>query len=109
MAVTINIYYKGKRGSARAFANEMLSEGLVDKIRAEKGNLKYEYFIPFDDEETVLLIDKWESQTALDIHHASPMMNRISELRNKYDLTMTVERFVDDTNAPKSDEKFIRK
>ena len=87
----------------------MLSEGLVDKIRAEKGNLKYEYFIPFDDEETVLLIDKWESQTALDIHHASPMMNRISELRNKYDLTMTVERFVDDTNAPKSDEKFIRK
>ena len=87
----------------------MLSEGLVDKIRAEKGNLKYEYFIPFDDEETVLLIDKWESQTALDIHHASPMMNRISELRNKYDLTMTVERFVDDTNSPKSDEKFIRK
>lgn len=87
----------------------MLSEGLVDKIRAEKGNLKYEYFIPFDDIETVLLIDKWESQTALDIHHASPMMNRISELRNKYDLTMTVERFVDDTNSPKSDEKFIRK
>ena len=87
----------------------MLSEGLVDKIRSEKGNLKYEYFIPFDDEETVLLIDKWENQTALDVHHASPMMNRISELRNKYDLTMTVERFVDDTNAPKSDEKFIRK
>lgn len=57
MAITINIYYNGKNGNAKKFAEEMLSSGIVDKIRAEKGNLKYEYFIPFDDAETVLLID----------------------------------------------------
>ena len=59
MSLTINIYYTGKNGSARAFAKEMVEIGLVDRIRNEEGNLKYEYFFPMDDEETVLLIDRW--------------------------------------------------
>ena len=109
MAITINIYYNGKNGNARKFAEEMLSSGIVDKIRAEKGNLRYEYFIPFDDAETVLLIDSWENQEALDIHHATPMMSNIINLREKYDLTMRVERFVsDETGIPEKDKAFIK-
>ena len=109
MAITINIYYNGKNGNAKKFAEEMLSSGIVDKIRAEKGNLKYEYFIPFDDTETVLLIDSWENQEALDIHHATPMMKEIISLREKYDLTMKVERFVSDkAGIPEKDKAFIK-
>ena len=95
MSFTINIYYTGKDGSARKFAEEMVSSGVVDRVRAEKGNLKYEYFFPMDDPETVLLIDRWESQEALDIHHKSPMMKEIAELRDKYKLHMRVEQFVE--------------
>ena len=109
MALTINIYYTGKNGSARAFAKEMIDLGIVDDIRKEQGNLKYEYFTSFNDQETILLIDRWVSQEALDTHHKSEMMQRIIELRNKYDLSMKVERFVDDTGIPKLDKKFIRK
>ena len=96
MILTINIYYTGKDGSAKKFVNEMISSGLVDKIRAEDGNMRYEYFFPLEDEETVLLIDKWENQEALDIHHKSEMMKEIAELRNKYNLSMKVERFVEE-------------
>ena len=46
MSLTINIYYTGQNGSAKKFAEEMMSSGLVDKIRAEEGNEKYEYFFP---------------------------------------------------------------
>lgn len=95
MSLTINIYYKGKNGKARMFAEEMVSTGLVDRVRAEKGNEKYEYFFPMDDPETVLLIDRWNDQEALDMHHKSPMMKEISELRSKYDLHMRVEQFLD--------------
>ena len=109
MAITINIYYHGKNGNAKKFAEEMLLSGIVDRIRAEKGNLKYEYFIPFDDTETVLLIDSWENQEALDIHHATPMMKEIIRLREKYDLTMKVERFVSDkAGIPEKDKAFIK-
>ncbi len=111
MSITVNLRYTGKNGNARKFAEEMISSGTVEKIRSEKGNLRYEYYLPLEgDDEAVLLIDSWENQEAIDIHHASPMMKTIAELRDKYDLHMTVERFVSDENGvPESDKGFIRK
>ena len=104
--ITVNLRYKG--ANARAFAEEMTVSETVDLIRAEAGNLRYEYFQALDDPETVLLIDSWTDQAAIDAHHASPMMATIAELREKYDLHMIVERFVSiEDNA--GDERFIRK
>lgn len=109
MAITVNIYYNGKNGNAKKFAEEMVSSDTVNKIRAEAGNLRYEYFFPMDDEETVLLIDSWKDQESIDIHHASPMMEQISKLREKYELHMKVERYVsDETGIPDSDKVFIK-
>ena len=105
--ITVNLYYKGINGNARAFAKEMESSGIADAIRAEKGNLRYEYFQPLNDPETVLLIDSWSDQEAIDAHHTSEMMKQLAELRDKYDLHMTVERFVSDEYKP--DHQFIRK
>ena len=96
MAITVNLYYTGKNGSARAFAEEMTQSGLVAAIRAEEGNLRYEYFFPMEDPETVLLIDKWQDQQALDFHHKTPMMQEIARLRTKYGLRLRVERYIDE-------------
>ena len=85
MAITVNIYYTG-----------------------ENGNIRYEYFIPINDDETVLLIDSWENQAAIDMHHKTPMMKEIIKLREKYDLHMKVERYISD-KLPDKDESFIRK
>ena len=95
MSLVINIYYTGKNGSARKFAEEMVSRGIVNRVRAEDGNEKYEYFFPMEDNETVMLIDKWKNQQALDEHHKSEMMQEIAELRNKYELKMRVEKFTE--------------
>ena len=105
--ITVNLYYKGTNGNARAFVEEMESSGIAEAIRAEEGNLRYEYFQPMDDPETVLLIDSSTDQAAIDAHHASPMMKQLAELREKYDLHMTVERYVSDEYE--SDEKYLRK
>jgi len=105
----VNIYYSGVEGNAKKFAEEMVSSGIISDIRAEEGNLKYEYFFPMDDKETVLLIDSWKNQHSIDIHHASPMMAKITELREKYNLHMKVERYVsDETGIPETDNAFIR-
>ena len=95
MSLIINIYYKGENGNARHFAEEMLSSGIVDRVRKEDGNLRYEYFFPMEDPETVMLIDKWKDEKALDIHHKSPMMGEIAELRKKYKLSMKVEKYTE--------------
>ncbi len=107
MSLTVNLYYTGVNGNAGKFVEEMENSGVANAIRAEEGNLRYDYFIPINDPETILLIDSWESQDALDAHHASPMMEQIATLREKYDLHMKVERYrsTDDDH----DSNWIRK
>ena len=107
MSITVNIYYSGKNGSARQFAREMMESGTVAAIREEHGNLQYAYFYPVEDEETVLLIDSWESQEAIDAHHHTPTMQKIVELREKYDLHRKILRFVAE-DVPSGDGAFIR-
>ena len=107
--ITVNLYYTGSNGSARAFAEEMVESGVVAAIRAEEGSLRYEYFFPMDDPETVLLIDQWRDQAAIDAHHASPMMGQIAALREKFDLHMNVERFLSDEQLPEKDLNFIKR
>lgn len=109
MAIVVNIYYSGMNGNAKKFVEEMISSGVVNDIRAEDGNIRYEYFFPMDDQETVLLIDSWKDQHAIDAHHASPMMAKITELREKYDLHMKVERYrSDEDGIPVTDQAFIK-
>lgn len=110
MSITVNLYYTGEKGNARKFAEEMIKSGTVEAIRKEEGNVRYEYFIPLEDPKTVLLIDSWKDQEAIDRHHASPMMERITELREKYDLHMRVERYLaDEERSSEKDQAYIRK
>lgn len=107
MSLTVNLYYTGINGNAKKFAEEIEKSGLSARIRSEQGNEGYEYFIPLKDPETILLIDKWKDQKALDLHHASPMMRELAELREKYDLHMRVERYRS-IEGEDGDERFIR-
>lgn len=110
MAITIHVFYHSKNGNAVQFAKEMISSGLVEQIRRESGNISYDYFLPIDDSETVLLIDSWEDQSSLDRHHKSSLMKQISLLRDKYDLHMEVKRFSSDNQGlPSLDQSYIRK
>lgn len=87
----------------------MTESGVVGAIRAESGNLKYQYFFPAEDDETVLLIDSWKDRQSLDKHHASPMMKKIAELRDRYDLHTRAEYYhIDNNGVPSVDKKFLR-
>ena len=108
-SITMNLYYTGTDGNARKFVEEMESSGTADAIRAEEGNLRYDYFFSAADPETVLLIDSWASQEAIDAHHATPMMQTIAALREKYDLHMSAERYSRaDEDLTTNDQSFIR-
>lgn len=93
MSLTINIYYTGPKGNALKFIKEMINKGILEQIRKEKGNIRYEYFMPIEDPNTILLIDEWESKEALDLHHQSLMMQQIIKLREKYHLKMKVQKY----------------
>lgn len=108
MSIAINILYKGKDNSARLFAEEMERDGIADKIREEEGCERYEYFFPMRDGSSVLLVDIWKDQAALDRHHKTEMMREIARLREKYDLHMSVERYISG-EPDETGSKFIRR
>ena len=45
---------------------------------------------------------------SIDFHHQSPMMKKIAELRDKYNLHMKVERYKSEDTIPATDQKYIR-
>ena len=92
--ITMLIYYRGTVGAAGSFVAQMEAEGIAADIRREPGCVRYEYFQPLDEPGTILLLDTWTDQGALDAHHASTMMKRLAELRVRYDLKMTAEKYV---------------
>ncbi|WP_308555692.1 putative quinol monooxygenase [uncultured Lactobacillus sp.] len=108
MSLTMILTYTGKNGAAQKYAKEMVSSGIVDRIRQQPGNLRYEYFQPLDDPESIVLIDTWKDQAALDADHDSPMMKELAQLRDKYDLHMKAERYVSE-ELPDQDKGFLRK
>ena len=57
--LTVLIRYKGEKDNVRGFVNEMVSNGVVKRIREEEGNLRYEYFFPLEEDGSVLLVDSW--------------------------------------------------
>ncbi len=105
--ITVNLYYIGK--NARAFSEETENSGTAGKIRKKSGNAGYEYFVSLSGDK-VLLVDKWESQEALDSHHNSPEMKEILRLREKYGLKVTAERFssIEHDEIPEKDAEFLK-
>lgn len=65
MTITVNILYQGEGENARLFSDEMVSSGLVYKIRQQSGNLRYEYFVPLDNQQAILLIDERKTKKQL--------------------------------------------
>jgi quinol monooxygenase YgiN len=63
-----------QRDAAVAAANEMSSNSL-----AEPGCLDYRFWISTSDPNSVLLLEQWQDQAALDLHMEAPHMARFIE------------------------------
>ena len=91
--ITINICYNAPDGNALKYMREMETTGYADSIRAIPGCIRYDYFIPQDDPTSVLLIDSWEDQAALNRYHSSTVMKKAEALREKYKIERKAEMF----------------
>ena len=93
MGVVINVHYRGNGGSARRFVEDMVSEGVLGAVHAEDGCIGYEYFVSFEDPDSIVLIEHWRDEAALDAHTRSENMRRIGSLKDRHCLSATVEKF----------------
>lgn len=91
--IILNVTYRCKPELREAFLERILAEGIDVASRAEAGNLRYDYFIPFEDSDELLLVEKWRDAEALAAHAETPHYARLKTLKPAYVTETVVERF----------------
>ena len=91
--IVLNVTYKCKPGMREEFLEAILREGLDEASRSEEGNLKYDYYLPFDDNGDLLLLEKWRDADALSAHGKTAHLKRLGELKTVYVTETVIEKF----------------
>jgi len=90
--VVLNVEYIMKPGGARAFVQEITDSGILAEILAHDGCQRYEYFLPLEGE-NLLLVERWRDADALAKHAAAPCMAKVREIKEKYATDTKLEKY----------------
>ena len=96
MEVKLHVTYTAKPGCRETFVRQIVTEGILTAIRAEAGCLAYDYYFSAQDENVVLLIERWESEAHLRVHLTQPHMADLRKIK---------EEFVENTRLVKVQEE----
>ncbi|MBR6040063.1 MAG: antibiotic biosynthesis monooxygenase [Clostridia bacterium] len=91
--IVLNVTYKCRPELREEFLEAILREGIDEASRKEPGNLKYDYYIPFDGGDDLLLVEKWRDEAALKAHAETPHYAKLKELKPQYVTETILERF----------------
>ncbi|MBR2390655.1 MAG: antibiotic biosynthesis monooxygenase [Mogibacterium sp.] len=89
----LNVTYKCKEGMREEFLEAILAEGLDAASRAEAGNIKYDFYLAFDDPDELFLFEKWRDAEAVKSHNTEPHFRRFGELKAEFVLETVLERY----------------
>ena len=84
MEVKLLVTYTAKPGCREAFVRQIVTQGILTAIRAEDGCLAYDYYFSAQDEDVVLLVERWESEEHLRVHMTQPHMATLRQLKEEF-------------------------
>ena len=82
--LTLFVTYTAKPGMRGAFMDALRHAGIHAAVNAEDGCLKYDYYLDAQDENKVLLVERWESKEKQQIHLTQPHMAAMKEIKAAY-------------------------
>lgn len=62
----------------------LYDENIPQNISRENGCLRYDYYVSADKNDSVVLLEKWETKEAQAVHLSRPLMNRLREIKDKF-------------------------
>ena len=71
-------------GQRDAFLQMMRESGVLDQIRREEGCLDYRYYLPEEEDGTLLLVERWTGPEAQKAHMATSHMARLGQVKAQY-------------------------
>ena len=92
--IVLNVTYKCKPEMREEFLEMIMAEGIDRACRAETGNIKYDYYIPVEDDDDLFLLEKWRDADALAEHGRQPHLARLKEIKAEYVIDTIVEKYI---------------
>ena len=80
----INVTYTIKPGARADFLAGLAACGVRKEVLQEEGCLQYDYFLPVEGEDSVLLMEKWTSREAQKVHLTQPHMAKVAALKEQF-------------------------
>lgn len=80
----IQVTYTMRPGQREAFVRKIRETGILDAIRGEEGCLGYSYYLPEEEDGTLLLIEKWTDAPAQKAHLETPHMKQMAAFKPEY-------------------------
>ena len=71
-------------GQRDAFLQMRRESGILDQIRREEGCLDYRYYLPEEEDGTLLLVERWTGPEAQKAHIATSHMARLGQVKAQY-------------------------
>ena len=80
----IQVTYTMRPGQWEAFVRKIRESGILDAIRGEEGCLGYSYYLPEEEDGTLLLVEKWADAQAQKDHLETPHMKQMAAFKPEY-------------------------
>lgn len=80
----IQVTYTMRPGQREAFVRRIRESSILDAIRGEKGCLGYSYYLPEEEDGTLLLVEKWTDAPAQKAHLETPHMKQMAAFKPEY-------------------------
>lgn len=77
----LNVTYTMKPGMRETFLKEVQAQGILDAVRREDGCLQYSYYLPVEDDNTLLLVERWRDRAAQQVHLTTPHMAALGKIK----------------------------
>lgn len=78
----LNVTFVMKPGKTKEFLEGVAANGSHAAIRKEEGCLQYDFFLPVEGEEKILLVEKWTCADAQKVHMTQPHMKQFAAVRD---------------------------
>ena len=80
----IQVTYTMRPGQREAFVRRIRETGILDAIRGEEGCLGDSYYLPEEEDGTLLLVEKWTGAPAQKAHLETPHMKQMAAFKPEY-------------------------
>ena len=79
----LNVTYTMKPGQREVFLKEVQAQGILEAVRREDGCMQYAYYLPVEEDDTLLLVERWRDQAAQQVHLTTPHMAQLGKIKEQ--------------------------